>query len=148
MAAAAVDLTTVAQLKALVKIDTADDVPTAVWAANTAFTAGQQIQDANRVLQTVKTAGTSGGTVPTWSTVLGGSTTDGTVVWTNGGPGLAQYLVTAMSRYVAQFCSRNNMNNVASVTDVLDGSGGDKLFMSEWPIITVVSVAVWGVLVP
>jgi len=41
----------------------------------------QIITDSNNNLQRVKTAGTSGGSVPTWSTTIGGTTTDGTITW-------------------------------------------------------------------
>jgi len=57
-------------------------------------------------------------------------------------------LVTALSRYVAQVCGRNNLNSVQSLTDVLDGNGSDKQFVSEWPIKTVTSVSVFGVAIP
>lgn len=57
---------------------------------------------------------------------------------------LVSTMITSLSRYVAQFCGRNNLNAVASVTDVLDGTGGDKQFLSEWPIKAVTSVSVSG----
>lgn len=57
-------------------------------------------------------------------------------------------LVTSVSRFIAQFCGRNNLNAVQAVTDVFDGSGSDKQFVSEWPIKTVTSVSIWGVAVP
>jgi hypothetical protein len=63
------------------------------WAANTAYTnpAGltsipncpiNQIRDSNGNLQIITTYGTSGATQPVWSTTIGGTTVDGTVVWT------------------------------------------------------------------
>jgi hypothetical protein len=61
---------------------------------------------------------------------------------------LVTSLVTAISRYVAQACGRNNLNAVATLTDVLDGSGSDKQFVSEWPIKTVTSISIWGVAIP
>lgn len=62
--------------------------PGTVWAANTAFTAGQFLTDTNGNIQTVQTAGTSGGEAPgKWSTVYGGATTDGSVTWVNNGLG-------------------------------------------------------------
>jgi len=66
----------------------------------------------------------------------------------DGGSGLVTSLITAISRYVVQFCSRTNLNNVSSVTDLLDGSGSDKQFVQEWPLQSVSSVAVWNVAVP
>lgn len=41
----------------------------------------QVIEDSNNNLQRVKTAGTSSGSQPTWSTTIGGTTTDGGVTW-------------------------------------------------------------------
>jgi hypothetical protein len=39
------------------------------------------IVDSNNNLQRVKTAGTSGGSAPTWSSTIGGTTTDGGITW-------------------------------------------------------------------
>jgi hypothetical protein len=41
----------------------------------------QIIVDSNNNLQRVKTAGTSGGSAPTWSTTIGGTTADGGITW-------------------------------------------------------------------
>jgi len=58
--------------------------PGVAWAANTAYTAGQTITDPNSNIQQVTTAGTSGATQPaSWSTVYGGTTKDGSAIWTN-----------------------------------------------------------------
>lgn len=61
---------------------------------------------------------------------------------------LVSTLITALSRYIAQFCGRDNLNAVVSVTDLLDGSGSDKQFVTEWPIKTVTSVSLSGVALP
>jgi hypothetical protein len=66
----------------------------------------------------------------------------------DGGSGLISVLVTSVSRYIIQFCSRTNMNAVSTVTDLLDGTGSDKQFVQEWPIKSVTSVLVFGVAVP
>jgi hypothetical protein len=57
-----------------------------VWSANTAYTAGQTVTDGANV-EVVLTAGTSGGSKPTWTTNTNGytSTTDGGVTWVNVG---------------------------------------------------------------
>lgn len=64
------------------------------WQASTLYFANQsgkpmpstqpipQIRDGNGNVQVVTTYGTSGATEPTWSTTIGGTTTDGSVVWT------------------------------------------------------------------
>ena len=54
-----------------------------VWAPGFAFTAGTILIDLNGNAQQVTTAGTSGKSTPKWSTVVGGTTSDGTVTWTN-----------------------------------------------------------------
>ena len=56
------------------------------WTRNTVYAVGQQILDPNFRIQTVRTAGTSRPTPPTWSTTAGGITTDNTVRWINQGP--------------------------------------------------------------
>ena len=56
------------------------------WQAGHAYTAGQMILDSNNNVQIVKTAGTSGATVPIWDPNLGQPTQDGAtggVLWTN-----------------------------------------------------------------
>jgi hypothetical protein len=59
------------------------------------------IEDVNGNIQTVSKAGVSGSTVPTWKTNQGDSTTDGGVIWINGGPvsGSSSSAVTPGSWY-------------------------------------------------
>jgi hypothetical protein len=54
----------------------------AAWAANTFYSKAGVIIDSNGNLQQVSTAGKSGALAPTWATVVGNTTTDGTAVWT------------------------------------------------------------------
>ena len=64
--------------------------PTAIavetWAATHAYTTGKYVNHTTRFNYECTTAGTSGGTEPTWPTTVGGTVTDGTaptaVVWT------------------------------------------------------------------
>jgi hypothetical protein len=51
------------------------------WNANTYYSIAGAIIDTNGNLQMTTTAGTSGAVTPTWATVVGNSTTDGTVTW-------------------------------------------------------------------
>jgi hypothetical protein len=58
-----------------------------LWPQNTAVVAGQAVTDSNGNLQQVTTAGTTNNTgEPTWNQTVGGTTTDGTAVWTMIGP--------------------------------------------------------------
>src|SRR6266852_1187459 len=52
------------------------------WAATTAFASSALIVDSNGNTQRATTAGTTGGSAPTWPAVLGATVTDGTVTWT------------------------------------------------------------------
>lgn len=54
--------------------------PAAAWVATTAYTLGQRVTNTGDTLQCI-TAGTSGSTAPTNPTSVGGTVTDGTVVW-------------------------------------------------------------------
>jgi hypothetical protein len=59
------------------------------WAATTAKTLGARVKPtsgANTNRFKCTTAGTTGGSEPTWPAFTGGTVTDGTVVWTNVGP--------------------------------------------------------------
>lgn len=57
--------------------------PTLVWTALAARAVGDMLIDSVGLIQLVTVAGTSGATVPAWSSVLLGTTVDGTVTWTN-----------------------------------------------------------------
>lgn len=62
------------------------------WQASTAYVVGQEVLDTNFQIQVVRTAGTSKATMPTWSTTVGGSTSDGANLrWLNQGPLAASY---------------------------------------------------------
>lgn len=52
------------------------------WASTHAYAVGNLIVDSNGNIQRCNTAGTSGGSAPTWATLLGNTTTDNTVTWT------------------------------------------------------------------
>jgi len=51
------------------------------WQASTPYSTGMDIVDPSGNLQSVYTFGTSGATPPVWNDTVGGTTTDGTVVW-------------------------------------------------------------------
>ena len=55
------------------------------WKATTSYAVGQQILSSRRHVETVITAGTSGGSAPAWTNSAGATRTDGTVVWIDQG---------------------------------------------------------------
>jgi hypothetical protein len=55
------------------------------WLPSTTYAVGQEVLDSNFQIQVVSVGGTSGATVPTWSTTVGSPTPDGTVVWLDQG---------------------------------------------------------------
>jgi hypothetical protein len=52
------------------------------WRPSVAYAVGQEIVDPSGNGQKVTNAGTSGTTAPAWNETVGGTTTDGTVLWT------------------------------------------------------------------
>jgi hypothetical protein len=52
------------------------------WASAHAYSVGNLIVDSNGNVQRCTTAGTSGGSHPTWSTIMSGTTNDNSAVWT------------------------------------------------------------------
>ena len=52
------------------------------WAANTFYSIASVTIDSNGNLQQVTTSGTAGTSAPAWATVVGNTTTDGSVTWT------------------------------------------------------------------
>jgi uncharacterized protein (TIGR03437 family) len=62
------------------------------WRPTTVYAVGEQIVDSSGDAQKVLTAGVSGATAPAWNETTGGTTTDGTVVWSCEGPSIATEL--------------------------------------------------------
>jgi hypothetical protein len=56
-------------------------MPPSFWQANTTYVVGNRIVDNNGNIQQVTVPGTSGGTAPAWSQVLGGFTSDNGITW-------------------------------------------------------------------
>jgi hypothetical protein len=59
--------------------------PNQVWIASRPFALNMALVDTNGYVQRVTTAGTSGGTIPTFNSTPGGTTTDNGITWTNQG---------------------------------------------------------------
>lgn len=70
--------------------------PATSWVASTVFALGTLIIDTNGNVQQVTTAGTSGGSQPTWNTTpITGTTVDGGVTWTNRGNQVSNWGIAA-----------------------------------------------------
>jgi len=67
----------------------------ASWKSGTAYAKNIEIKDSNGNIELVTTAGTSGTTTPSWSTVVGDVTADKTVRWKNVGAIAISALATA-----------------------------------------------------
>lgn len=88
------------------------------WVASFAFYQYQCILDTNGNLQYASTAGTTGATQPTWNATVGGTTTDGTVTWTNVGPGTI--LLTSSRKYAFSYHTISGHVSTASDTVTLN----------------------------
>ncbi|MHB8218220.1 MAG: hypothetical protein ACYDDS_19270 [Candidatus Sulfotelmatobacter sp.] len=69
-----------------------------IWVRLTNYPVGSTILDSNNNVEKVTTShgsGNSGGIQPTWNTIVGGTTSDSTLTWTNEGPVSASGLASA-----------------------------------------------------
>jgi hypothetical protein len=96
------------------------------WQPSTAYDVGQQILDTHFQIQTARcptaaictTAGTSGTSVPAWSTTIGNTTTESTDLrWVNQGPQIAAHPAwTASHAYALHSAIIDSNGNVQVVT--------------------------------
>lgn len=77
------------------------------WQSGHAYNLGDQIIDPNYNIQTVTTAGTSGGTIPSFTQALNGTTHDGGTVWTMTAPTAKAAYLPNSTGYVLKDTARN-----------------------------------------
>ena len=72
--------------------------------------------------------------------------------WLNQGSGtdaaLIQSAITAFSQFVLTYTGRTNLNSSASYLEVYSGSGSEILFLRNYPVTAVSSLAIDGVPIP
>jgi hypothetical protein len=105
--------------------------PSLPWLASTVFQIESLILDKNGNFQLVTVGpGTSGATVPTWNTTVGGTTADGSLTWTNIGTGTQ--LATAGFGYAYSWHALDGSNSNASpITYVIGGVLGSGTIQIE-----------------
>jgi hypothetical protein len=122
----------------------------ASWAGTTAYSSGAYIigsafASTNRHIYKCTTGGTSGGSEPTWNQTVGGTTTDGTVTWTEVTALFAAGTTTGAepaSGAYARVSVTNNTTNWPTPT------GGDPATVSNGTAITFpTTTGSWGQLV-
>lgn len=101
-----------------------------VAATTTAYTVGQVVRPSagNGWIYRCVVAGTSGGSAPTWPTVLGTTVTDGTVTWEAVGRGVATLKCSnpswASATFTARYCVL--VDTTSGILLGLDDFGSDK----------------------
>lgn len=103
------------------------------WQASTAYALGQQVLDTHFHIQLVTIAGTSGTTQPAWSSNVGTSTTDGTVIWLSQGFPTAGTLAgwVRLTHYPLGRRILDSNNNVEIVTNS-NGNGNSGGNLPTW----------------
>jgi hypothetical protein len=104
-----------------------------------------QILDANKNIETIATMGKSGAVAPTFSTSLGGFTTDNTAAWDNAGP----YGAANTGSWTYAFSGKNSVTNDISTASpssspILIGAGNQPVIQGSGISDTQVdSIVVW-----
>lgn len=102
----------------------------AVWRANTAYAVGTRIVDSNGNIEQVVTAGTSGAAHPTWSTTLGGQTTDNSVTWQNAGTAAGTTIQSSATVTNSTFVDTVPSNNTSLTSFVIEPTTTSDLAVS------------------
>jgi hypothetical protein len=108
-----------ATLSSLTAVETEANSWGTAWAASTAYTAGQVIRPAtgNGFLYVCVVAGTSGGSTPTFTTVVGNTTADNTVTWSCLGEAITVFSSAAVQWTSATFSAQYAVIYDAASTD-------------------------------
>jgi uncharacterized repeat protein (TIGR01451 family) len=109
----------------------------ALWSASTAYAVGTRIVDSNGNVEqvvSIQGTGTSGTTQPTWSTTLGGQTTDnpGTnqVVWQNAGTAAGTTIQSSATVTNSTFTDTVPSNNTSLTSIVIEPATSSDLALS------------------
>lgn len=70
------------------------------WQASTGYSPLQLVLDPMDVVEKLTTAGVTGGSVPSFNPISGGTTTDGSCVWTNQGPARVQNTAYSVGKLI------------------------------------------------
>lgn len=82
------------------------------WVPNTPESIGYAIVDANGNVQEVTTTGKTGGSLPNFNPNVGGTTSDGSLVWTNQGPsGSASASPSSLTNWLQESTLINGIPN-------------------------------------
>jgi hypothetical protein len=129
------------------KPPTYSDPPTpGTWTMTNAYAAGALVLDSNNNVQMCTTAGTSGSTQPTWNTVYGGTTADGsTLIWTNIGP---SYVWAATTKVIFDQQIRDTNNNIQQVIVEGTTAGTAPTWATAYGAITIDGNVSWMCLGP
>lgn len=115
------------------------------WKASTAYSVGQEILDNHFQIQVVSVAGTSGAAAPGWNTIIGHSTTDGTVHWLDQGPQSAFTLAAWQSSHPYALHSKilDGNKNIEFVTTAGTSGGSMPAFSTTAGAITTDGTVKW-----
>lgn len=109
----------------------------ALWKASTAYTVGTRIVDSNGNVEqvySIKGTGTSGTTQPTWSTTLGGQTTDNPganqVVWQNAGTAAGTTIQSSATVTNSTFVDTVPSNNTSLTSIFIEPATSSDLALS------------------